>query len=54
MTQAESVLDADIPKHTRDVFTGLQQESTDILIRSPIDGSRDEEVFHYRRRSATS
>ena len=44
----------DVPKHTRDVFAGLQQEPADILIRSPVDGSRDEEVFHCRRWSAMS
>lgn len=44
---------ADVPKHTGNVFAGLQQKPTDVLIGGPVDGGRDEEVFHCRRWSAT-
>jgi len=44
---------ADVPEHTGNVFTGLQQKPTDVLIGGPVDGGRDEEVFHCRRWSVT-
>ena len=35
-----------VPQHTRDILAGGQEKSSDVLIWLPVDGCRDEEVFH--------
>jgi len=34
------------PQNTRNIFAGRKKESANVLIRSPVHGSRDEKVFH--------
>lgn len=38
-----------VPENARDVFAGREQEAANVLILLPIDGSRNEEVFDWKK-----
>ena len=39
---------ANIPEDTRDIFTRGEKETPDVLIRAPVDWSREKEIFYCR------